>query len=363
MIGFIKSCDNLNGFFGIVVEVFINARAYMKKLIIMILMFGGVAVAEEKNIAIVIHGGAGTIERDQLSAEQEASIKQALQAALDAGYAVLESGGDSSQAIIAAIKIMENSPNFNAGKGAVYTKPGKHELDASIMRGNDLEAGAVAGVSFTKNPILAAEQVMINSPHVMLAGSGADTFSKLRGLEQVENNYFDTEARFKAWQEVDEKTKAKQTEQASAQDVLDAEFKFGTVGAVAIDKAGNLAAGTSTGGMTYKAWGRIGDSPVIGAGTYADNRSCGISATGHGEFFIRYAVAHDICARVRYQNKTLQQAADEVIMGELNAVGGSGGIIGMDPAGKPVMVFNTPGMYRGFKTTSASKVAIYGDED
>ncbi|TDR23875.1 isoaspartyl peptidase/L-asparaginase family protein [Marinicella litoralis] len=338
----------------------------MKKLILVVflvvILSGGMAVAAKQNISIVIHGGAGTIQRDQLSAAQEESIKQALQAALDAGYAVLESGGDSTQAIIAAIKVMEDSPNFNAGKGAVYTKPGKHELDASIMRGSDLEAGAVAGVSFTKNPILAAEQVMLNSPHVMLAGSGADTFSELKGLAQVDNDYFDTEARFKAWQEVDAKTKAKKAEIASGQDVLDAEFKFGTVGAVAVDQAGNLAAGTSTGGMTYKAWGRIGDSPVIGAGTYADNRSCGISATGHGEFFIRYAVAHDICARVRYQNKSLQQAADEVIMEELKSVGGSGGIIGMDPAGKPVMVFNTPGMYRGYKTTEKSKVAIYGDE-
>ncbi len=335
----------------------------MKKLFLMMCLFGGLAMAAEQNISIVIHGGAGTIKRDQLSSQQEQSIRHDLQAALDAGYAILEQGGDSTQAIIAAIKVMEDSPHFNAGKGAVYTKPGQHELDASIMRGSDLEAGAVAGVSFTKNPILAAEQVMLNSPHVMLAGSGADTFSKHKGLEQVKNDYFDTEARHKAWQEVDAKTKAKKQEQASEQDVLDAEFKFGTVGAVAVDKKGDLAAGTSTGGMTYKAWGRIGDSPVIGAGTYADNRSCGISATGHGEFFIRYAVAHDICARVRYQNKSLQQAADEVIMGELKAVGGSGGIIGMDPEGNPVMVFNTPGMYRGYKTAETSQVGIYGDED
>ncbi len=334
----------------------------MKKVTLLMCLFGGLAMAAEQQIAIVIHGGAGTIKRENLSAEQEQAIKQALQAALDAGYAVLEQGGDSTEGIIAAIQVMENSPHFNAGKGAVYTKPGKHELDASIMRGSDLEAGAVAGVSFTKNPILAAQQVMINSPHVMLAGSGADTFSKLKGLEQVENNYFDTESRYKAWQEVDAKTKAKKAELASGQDVLDAEFKFGTVGAVAVDKNGDLAAGTSTGGMTYKAWGRVGDSPIIGAGTYADNRSCGISATGHGEFFIRYAVAHDICARVRYQGKPLQQAAEEVIMRELNEVGGSGGVIGMDPAGQPVMVFNTPGMYRGFKTPVANKVAIYGDE-
>ncbi len=334
----------------------------MKKLLLTMLLLGGWAMAEKQNISIVIHGGAGTIQRDQLSPEQEQAIKADLQQALDAGYEVLANGGNSTQAIITAIKIMEDSPHFNAGKGAVYTKPGKHELDASIMRGNDLQAGAVAGVSYTKNPILAAEQVMLNSPHVMLAGSGADTFSRMKGLEQVENNYFDTEARFKAWQEVDAKTKAKNNEQASADDVLAAEFKFGTVGAVAVDQKGNIAAGTSTGGMTYKAWGRIGDSPVIGAGTYADNRSCGISATGHGEYFIRYAVAHDICARVRYQNKSLQQASDEVIMDELKSVGGAGGIIGLDTAGQPVMVFNTPGMYRGYKTIKKSKVAIYGDE-
>jgi beta-aspartyl-peptidase (threonine type) len=349
-------------FFAIVEDVsnlFVN---YMRILTIIMCLIGGLAMAAEQNISIVIHGGAGTIKREQLTPEQEQAIKHDLQAALDTGFAVLKKGGDSTQAIIAAIKVMENSPHFNAGKGAVYTKPGKHELDASIMRGSDLQAGAVAGVSYTKNPILAAEQVMLNSPHVMLAGSGADTFSKLKGLEQVDNDYFDTDARYKAWQEVDTKTKAKQKEQASAEDVLDAEFKFGTVGAVAIDQDGNIAAGTSTGGMTYKAWGRIGDSPVIGAGTYADNRSCGISATGHGEFFIRYAVAHDICARARYQGKSLQQAADEVIMQELKSVGGSGGIIGMDPAGKPVMVFNTPGMYRGYKTSKKSVVAIYGDE-
>lgn len=316
----------------------------------------------EHNIAIVIHGGAGTIKRENLNEKQEQAIKADLQAALNAGYAVLEQGGDSTQSIIAAIQVLENSPHFNAGKGAVYTKPGKHELDASIMRGSDLEAGAVAGISFTKNPILAAEQVMLNSPHVMLAGSGADAFSKLKGLTQVENDYFDTEARYKSWQEVDAKTQAKKADQASQNDVLDAEFKFGTVGAVAVDAKGNLAAGTSTGGMTYKAWGRIGDSPVIGAGTYADNRSCGISATGHGEYFIRYAVAHDICARVRYQDKTLQQAANEVIMQELKNVGGSGGIIGMTPNGQPIMVFNTPGMYRGYKTGQKSVVAIYGDE-
>ncbi len=338
----------------------------MKNTILMMAaLSGGMAMAEENmksNIALVIHGGAGTIKKENLSDEQEQNIKTALQQALDAGYQALADGQDATAGVIAAIKILEDSPYFNAGHGAVFTKPGKHELDASIMRGSDLDAGAVAGVAYTKNPILAAEQVMLNSPHVMLAGSGADTFSKTRGLEQVENSYFDTEFRRKAWQEVDAKTRAKQAETASSDDVLAAEFKFGTVGAVALDKNGHIAAGTSTGGMTYKAWGRVGDSPVIGAGTYADDRSCGISATGHGEFFIRYTVASDICARVRYKNIGIEQAADEVIHQELKSVGGDGGVIGLDPKGNIIMTFNTTGMYRGYKKAEKSEVLIYGDE-
>ena len=318
--------------------------------------------AKSSNVAIVIHGGAGTIKRENLSAQQEKDIKAVLQQALDAGHQALSEGKEATAGVIAAITILEDSPFFNAGHGAVFTKPGKHELDASIMRGSDLNAGAVAGVSFTKNPILAAEQVMLNSPHVMLAGTGADTFSKLRALEQVENTYFDTDFRRDAWKEVDKKTKAKNLETASADDILAAEFKFGTVGAVALDANGDIAAGTSTGGMTYKAWGRIGDSPVIGAGTYADNRSCGISATGHGEFFIRYTVASDICARVRYQNKSIEQAADEVIMQELKEVGGDGGVIGLDPKGNIIMTFNTAGMYRGYKKGEETVVQIFGDE-
>lgn len=328
-----------------------------------LLLFWSSLMATKNPISIVIHGGAGTIERANLSEQQEVAIKADLTAALEAGYAVLNEGKDATAAVVAAITTLENSPYFNAGKGAVYTREKAHELDASIMRGSDLQAGAVAGVKYTKNPILAAEQVMLNSPHVMLAGSGADDFSKARGLEQVENSYFDTEARLQAWQKIDEETRQKGRHEASVRDVLNHEFKLGTVGAVAIDSKGHIVAGTSTGGMTYKAWGRIGDSPVIGAGTYADDRSCGISATGHGEFFIRYAVAHDICARVLYQGKTLDQAARLVINDVLKSVGGDGGIIGMDTAGRPVMVFNTSGMYRGFKTEDETYVAIYGDED
>lgn len=313
----------------------------------------------QKNIAIVIHGGAGTIKKANLSEQKEKAIKADLKRALDAGYAVLETGEDATQAVIAAVKVLEDSPHFNAGKGSVYTKSGKHELDASIMRGDNLNAGAVAAVSLTKNPILAAEQVMLNSPHVMLIGEGADSFSKQQGLEQVKNSYFDTEERFKSWQKVHQKTLRKKAEHATVEDVLDNEFKFGTVGAVAIDRAGNIAAGTSTGGMTYKSWGRVGDSPIIGAGTYADNRSCGISATGHGEYFIRYAVAHDICARVRYQQKSLQQAADEVVMQELKAAGGGGGVIGLDKNGGVIMSFNTSGMYRGYKNQNQTETLIY----
>ncbi|KAA3647627.1 MAG: isoaspartyl peptidase/L-asparaginase [Proteobacteria bacterium] len=334
----------------------------MRLLCIVLFMLVSVVVAADKPIAIVIHGGAGTIERSQLSEQQEASIRADLKQALNAGYAALEAGQDATDAVVAAITILEDSANFNAGKGAVYTREKSHELDASIMRGSDLQAGAVAGVKYTKNPILAAQAVMLHSPHVMLSGRGADAFSKAQGLSQVENSYFDTEARLQAWEKVDEATRQKGRKEAAVSDVLDHEFKFGTVGAVAIDQNGQIVAGTSTGGMTYKAWGRIGDSPVIGAGTYADDRSCGISATGHGEYFIRYAVAHDICARVLYQNKSLQQAADEVINQTLSTVGGDGGIIGLDTQGRPVMIFNTTGMYRGFKTAEELYVAIYGDD-
>lgn len=335
------------------------------KLLLLLTLFLGTAMAKEENnnpIAIVIHGGAGTIQKGHLSEEMESNIKAALQQALDVGYEALADGQDAEAAVVAAIQILEDAPYFNAGKGAVFTKPGKHELDASIMRGDDLNAGAVAGVSYTKNPILAAQQVMHHSPHVMLQGVGADEFSKIRELTQVKNDYFDTEFRRDAWKEVDAKTKAKQADTASADDILAAEFKYGTVGAVALDKQGNIVAGTSTGGMTYKAWGRVGDSPIIGAGTYADNRSCGISATGHGEYFIRYTVASDICARVRYKNIGIEQAADEVIMKELKQAGGDGGVIGLDPKGNVIMTFNTAGMYRGYKKAEGSDVLIYGGE-
>ena len=320
-----------------------------------LLLFSVNIMAKDKNISIVIHGGAGTILKKNLSDEKEKEIKTKLSEALNAGYKILEEGGDSAEAVMAAINIMEDSALFNAGLGAVYTATGEHELDASIMRGSDLQAGAVAGVKSVKNPINAAYEVMVNSPHVMLSGSGADLFAKQHHLKMVDNHYFDSDYRYKQWQAIQGKKKVSLSE-----DLLKSDHKYGTVGAVAMDKYGTITAGTSTGGMTNKAFGRIGDSPVIGAGTYADNRSCGISATGHGEYFIRYAVAHDICARVLYAKDSLYEAANQVINEELKSVGGDGGIIGLDKMGNPVMIFNTQGMYRGFKSlNSKPQVFLY----
>lgn len=314
-------------------------------------------MAKEHQLAIVIHGGAGTILKENLSENKEKAIKSKLQEALERGYQLLAEGKSSTDAVVAAINVLEDSEFFNAGKGAVYTAEGTHELDASIMRGNDLQAGAVAGVSNVKNPINAAKAVMLHSPHVMLSNKGADQFAISQGLETVDNDYFDSEYRYQQWQSV-----LKKKSLSLSEDLLKSDHKFGTVGAVAIDKDGIITAGTSTGGMTNKAFGRIGDSPVIGAGTYADDRSCGISATGHGEYFIRYAVAHDICARSLYKGISLNDSAGQVIMQDLKKAGGSGGIVGLDNKGNPVMIFNTAGMYRGYKTaTSDTKVYIYKD--
>lgn len=300
--------------------------------------------------SIVIHGGAGTILRDKMSAEVESDYRRVLSSAVKAGHAVLAQGGTSDDAVIKAILVLEDSPLFNAGHGAVFTHEGTVELDASIMRGDDLNAGAVTGVKRVRNPILLAQQVMLNSPHVMLMGQGAEDFAKLQGLELVDNSYFHTERRRRQLKRVIDSNQAV----AASEDSSD-EFevqKFSTVGAVALDQQGNITAGTSTGGMTNKRYGRIGDSPVIGAGTYADNQACGISATGHGEYFIRAAVAHDICARVKYQGIDLRTAADAVINDKLIQMGGDGGIIGIDPKGNVVYTFNTPGMYRASIDTS-----------
>lgn len=318
----------------------------------------------EKNrrttIALVIHGGAGTIRKENMSAEREKAYHAALKQALDTGYAVLARGGSSIDAVIAAVTLMEDSPLFNAGKGAVFTYSGKNELDASIMDGSNLKAGAVAGVTTIKNPIKAAYAVMTQSPHVMLAGRGAEKFAEEQGLEIVEPGYFVDSARY---QQFLERRGAEGTEGAVLQGDQDTEKKFGTVGAVALDQHGNIAAATSTGGMSDKKYGRVGDSPIIGAGTYANNNTCGVSSTGWGEYFIRLAIAHDISAMMEYGGCSLQDAADSVIMKKLPRLGGDGGIIALDREGNISMTFNTDGMYRGYiKAEGQAKTFLYKDE-
>ena len=310
--------------------------------------------SEEKNIetktnefAIIIHGGAGTILKKNMSDEKEAEYKATLEEAIKVGYTILKNGGLSLDAVEKTINVLEDSPLFNAGKGAVFTNAETNEMDSSIMTGNDLNAGAVAGVKNIKNPISAARKVMTNSEHVMLSGEGASIFAKDQGLEIVDSSYFFTENRFKSLEKVKEKEANKTATKTSAfydADIKDS--KFGTVGCVALDKNGNISAGTSTGGMTNKRWGRIGDSPIIGAGTYANNKTCGVSSTGWGEYFIRGLVAYDISAQMEYQHKSLKQAAQDVIQNKLTKMGGTGGIVALDKSGNMVFEFNTAGMYR-----------------
>ncbi len=307
-------------------------------------------------ITIVIHGGAGTIRKSELSPQMEAQIREKLKEALTTGYHVLDTGGTSIEAVISTIKILEDSPLFNAGKGAVFTHEGKNELDAAIMDGATLEAGAVAGVTIVKNPITAAYAVMMKTQHVLLAGKGADEFAIQQGLDIVDPSYFYTERRYKSL------LKAKQEEEGHG-NIDTPEHKFGTVGCVALDQYGNLAAGTSTGGLTNKKFGRIGDSPIIGAGTYADNNTCAISATGIGEYFMRKVVSYDIAAKMKYLGMSLKEAAQKEIMEELPSFGGSGGVIGLDRQGNFTMVFNTEGMYRGFiKKGGEPEIFFYGDQ-
>lgn len=324
------------------------------------------ALSAEVPFAIAIHGGAGTIEKSKFTPKEEQAYRAKLTQAVEAGYKVLEQGGESLDAITAAIQVMEQSTYFNAGRGAVYTYDGSHELDASIMDGRNRQAGAVAGVKHVESPINLARLVMDNSVHVMLSGQGAEEFAKEQGIPLIENNLFDTEHRYKALlkakQKLD-KAKATSKDYQAAHKALPNNYKMGTVGAVALDKNGNLAAGTSTGGMTAKRYGRIGDAPVIGAGTFAENESCAVSATGHGEYFIRYNVASDICARVKYQDKTITQAGDEVINGVLAPIGGTGGVIIVDTKGNISLPFNTSGMYRASKSnTQATYVGIFKGE-
>jgi len=311
---------------------------------------------------MIIHGGAGTISREQMTPQREAAYRAGLERALRAGHAVLQRGGRSLDAVQAAINVMEDDSLFNAGKGAVLNAEGNAELDAAIMDGATLAAGSVAGIHRTKNPINLARAVMEKSPHVMMVGDGAELFGRQQGIEQVDPSYFITAPRRASW----ERQRAADSARAAggggtamaepAYSVPD-ERKFGTVGAVALDQAGNLAAGTSTGGTQMKRYGRVGDAPIIGAGTYADNRSCGVSATGTGEYFIRNTVARSICALVEYAHLPLAQAADSIVNRQLVARNGDGGVIAMDRQGNWAWPFNTSGMYRGH-IDSAGNVRI-----
>lgn len=317
------------------------------------------AHAEDKpKTALVIHGGAGVIERSALSAADEKAIRVDLDRALDAGNAILAKGGSALDAVEAVIVVLEDSPRFNAGKGAVFNAEGGHELDASIMEGHTRRAGAVAGVTTVRNPIRLARAVMERSKHVMLAGTGAEKFADtLPDIVRVPNTWFDTERRRKQLDDA----QAKQKSVGASVDVPGT--YFGTVGAVALDRHGHIAAATSTGGMTNKRWSRIGDSPVIGAGTYADER-CGVSGTGWGEFYIRAAVAHDICARVAYRGDALAVAAEEVVNKIVPALGGDGGAIALDVDGNIAMPFNTSGMYRAWIKPDGSRgTAVFRDDE
>jgi len=296
--------------------------------------------------AIVIHGGAGVITREKMSPVMDKEYRAALVEAMNTGKKILSEGGTALEAVEKTINVMEDNPLFNAGKGAVFTHDGKNELDAAIMDGSDLAAGSVAGVTDIKNPITAARYVMTKSEHVMLTGAGASQFAKEQGLEIVPPSYFYTEKRYNELQEILKRE------------------KNGTVGCCALDKNGNLAAGTSTGGMSNKRYNRVGDAPIIGAGTYANNNSCAVSATGHGEFFIRWTVAHDISALMQYKGLSLKEASELVVNDKLVKAGGSGGVICVDKSGNVSMPFNSEGMFRGFATADGKEgVFIYKDED
>ncbi|QUL37775.1 isoaspartyl peptidase/L-asparaginase family protein [Erythrobacter sp. JK5] len=324
----------------------------------------------EARWSIAIHGGAGTLDPDAMTPARRAAYEAALQNALDAGARVLAAGGSATDAVKAAIVPLEDEPLFNAGRGAVFTWEGENELDASIMDGRDRSAGAVTGVKSIKNPILLADTVRTDSPHVFLTGAGAEEFAAEHGIETAPPEWFATEPR----RESLERMKAQELSS------LDVDHKFGTVGAVALDMQGNLAAGTSTGGMTGKRWGRVGDSPVVGAGTYADNRACAVSATGWGEYFIRVGVAHEICSRLRFLRSTnwltlgnrrvpsgetqaISQLAADAVMNEVKELGGDGGVILVTPEGHALYSFNTTGMYRARATSEGvNEVAIFADE-
>ncbi|WP_022699204.1 isoaspartyl peptidase/L-asparaginase family protein [Euryhalocaulis caribicus] len=342
------------------------------------LLFSAAASAQDNpEWAIALHGGAGVIERGDMSPAMEAEYRAALEDALRLGAGQLEIGASALDAVEVTIRTMEDDPKFNSGKGAVFTAAGRNELDASIMDGETLNAGAVAGVTRVRHPITLARLVMTDSPHVMLAGSGAETFAEEAGAELVTPSHFFTERRWQSLlRALEEKglpapdrpegvpAPEEETVDDAALDLMEREHKFGTVGVVAVDREGNIAAGTSTGGTTAKLWGRVGDSPIIGAGTYASNESCAVSGTGTGEYFIRLTVASAVCDHVKYKGEDIQTAADAVIHGDLTELGGDGGVVAMTPDGAVAFSFNTPGMYRGhLRAGEEPKVMIYGDED
>lgn len=312
---------------------------------------------------LVLHGGAGVIERKTMTAALEAEYRAKLTEARGAGYAILARGGTALDAVIATVKILEDSPLFNAGKGAVFTADGTCELDASIMDGRTQAAGAIAGVRHIKNPITLARAVMEKSAHVMLTGDGAENFAKQQGFEFVPNDYFQTDSRRRQLETAQEREKQKAVGRPTSSleaDHFSRTARYGTVGCVALDQAGNLAAGTSTGGMTNKKFGRVGDAPIIGAGTYAHNATCAVSATGWGEYFIRVGVARDIAAQVEYKGATLADAASATLA-KVAALGGDGGVICIDRAGRIALPFNTAGMYRGYQlSTGAAAIEIFG---
>ena len=304
--------------------------------------------------SIVIHGGAGTLVKGLMTSELEAQYKSALKIARDKGYEVLKNGGSAIDAVESAVKLLENTPLFNAGKGAVFTAEGTHEMDASIMDGKNLEAGAVSLVTGIKNPVSLARDVMENSYHVFLAGEGAMQFAKNQGYDIESPEYFYDEVRYKQWQGI------KDSDNFQLDHSVKKDGKFGTVGAVACDKDGNIAAATSTGGMTNKKWGRVGDSPMVGAGIYANNKTCAISCTGSGEFFIRGVVAYDVSCLMEHKGMSLEDASNVVINNRVLEIKGDGGLIAVDAQGNIAMPFNTEGMYRAFKTSKGKeKIAIY----
>jgi beta-aspartyl-peptidase (threonine type) len=335
-------------------------RILVLLMLAFVIVFQGCAGKEEKktsDIVLVIHGGAGTILKKDMTPDSEQQYTSTLAAALEAGYRILNDGGSSLDAVETTIRVMEDSPLFNAGKGAVFTNQGKNELDASIMDGATLQAGAVAAVTTIKNPIAAARKVMTNSKHVLLTGRGAELFAAEQGLEIVDPEYFFEKRRWDALLKARDKT------QSSLAPSTDEPAKFGTVGAVALDRAGNLAAGTSTGGLTNKLYGRVGDSPIIGAGTYANNQTCAVSGTGEGEYFMRLLVAYDISAQMEYKGMSLRDAVTNDIKEKLTKLGGEGGVIALDRNGDIAMTFNTPGMYRGYvKSDGATHVVLDGEE-